>query len=155
MRSVTEHNMRENGYWRRGFRLVRVVGYDNTQAQRDWLPITGMKGTWCWAVREEDLQSFHGTYADTRRQTLQPQRDAIVVAVPWRQLDAYICGRSNVVPTVEEFDPERHMLRKETRTRTCWCGCGAYDGSEEIFATNYAIFAMGKMRRRHRKKARI
>ena len=145
---------RQNGFWKSGFRLVRNRQYNNERAERKWQPPDSRKVTWCWGIAMASLDTFYDTYGDQSHEVLQPCRDARVWAVRWDELDAYICGRSDLPPMFEEFDSSLHLVVKTSRLARDIFGCVRDGNYYSYFETPFAVCVEGRIRSRHRKHPR-
>ena len=106
-----EGEMRRDGQ-KIGF--VRNVNYDNSRAVRKWTPAgPDAGGTWAWPILRMDIRDFMREYHDINFAFVDTNRYGAPVAVSWPELDAFVCGRSDVEPAREPFDIRKHTVQKE------------------------------------------
>ena len=134
-----------------GFRLLRVVRYDNSRAVRKWTPCgPSTQGIWAWAVKEEDMAMFLDEYANAHIDQVEVFSGDHVYAIKWDELDAHICGQSETPPLSVRFDARVHCVRREMRQPLCWCGCGKPDGDVHVwFENHWAVWVKTCWERRY------
>src|SRR6476659_7151594 len=76
------------------FRLLRTRDYDNSQARQTWTPY-GLKGTWAWCVKVDDLDVLYDKYYDQRWQIVRPSIYAPIYAALHREVDRFVCNQGN------------------------------------------------------------
>jgi len=113
-------------------KFFRNTKYNNAFAVRQ---IPGYR--WMWAGTEEDFRKVLKSYPEVKFEIVQPEGELFVVS--WKELDRYICGKSDQFPKFLPFDREKHLVRWTTRTQYCWCGCGREEGEYPWLDTPFAV----------------
>jgi len=124
--------------------FIRTSSYDNSKCHRKLLFFTEdcelIKVTWCWCIKEQDLQCFLGTYDDVQWEIIRPKK--FIYAIAFKLVDELLTSEDdNSIRllfkqlTLEPFNPEKHCLQRKTIVRD-----NGYDvESYNYFDNKYAV----------------
>jgi len=114
---IDESHKRDNNTKEDKIIFLRNTNYSNRGNVKK-IPYEGIH---CWAVKESDLDKFfEQSYyqgAD-KKDFIEIQPNGNIYALNFKEADDYVKGNSEIIPTLEKFNPNKHTLRFKKSTAT-------------------------------------
>lgn len=124
-------------------KFVHFKNFNNSQCVRRF-PDT-VFAIHAWPILEKDLDTFKDVYYDGDIVVFDwdDVADMKIFVAPFPDVDAYVCGRSDTVPTMTQVttpvDMTKYAVIHTTKTAYCHCGCGRVDGEVDWFENPYQV----------------
>lgn len=131
-----------------GWMLYCNSDYNNEQATRKDPYWENYKGwfTIPEKINEEDgIETFLKTYPELHKNGYEVKKPAEVdqgklTMVQWKDMDDYVCGRSEEIPELLDFEIPKETEMICYNAATCWCGCGRFEDWYLYYPNKWIIY---------------